>query len=358
VSRQSTMPPVVLALLREIISADAGPELVDNVDPMRHPAGLEEPPREDAAERLAELLRHSEGLDMLFQRLEQPAERALLVRVLAFRVLGHRRVQLPMTLDRLQGLIERARAARTAERTAPFGIFDWQADDYDLSELGYPIHLRGYIGSIVQTFMLEQYRCAGSPEIAVRPGDTVIDGGGHWGDTALYLAQLAGQEGRVISFEFEPCNLKAFQYNLSLNPLLAGRIDVVAAALWDRAGDVVAVHPLGPGTSIRSDGEARVQTDTIDALVARGEVQRVDFVKLDVEGAELNVLRGAQATLCRFRPRLAIAAYHKPEDLATLPEYLASLDLGYRFRLTHATMHGEETVLFAIADAGAVGDGA
>ena len=349
-NESSTMPPVVLALLREIFSADAGPELLGNVDPMRFPEGFEEPPREDAPERLAELLGHAAGLEFLFERLERRGDRELMIRVLAFRVLGHRRVKLPMTLERLQGRIERAHAARTAEKTAPLGLLDWYADDYDLGELGYPIRLRGFVGAVVQTFDLQQYRSAGPPEVAARPGDIVIDGGGYWGDTALYFAQLVGPAGRVVSYEFEPSNLQALHYNLSLNPQLAHRIEVVSAALWDRAGEEVNVHPLGPGTSIRPDGEARASTDTIDALVARGDVERVDFIKLDIEGAELNALRGAEATLRRFRPRLAVAAYHKADDLAAIPEYLAGLQIGYSFQLGHITMHGEETVLFATAD--------
>jgi hypothetical protein len=73
------------------------------------------------------------------------------------------------------------------------------------------------------------------------------------------------------------------------------------------------------------------------------------------EGAELNALPGAEATLRRFRPRPAIAAYHKPEDLVVIPEYLAGLELGYSFRLGHTTMHGEETVVFAISDHGPTG---
>jgi FkbM family methyltransferase len=348
------MPPVVLALLREIVSADSGPELLGNVDPMRFPAGSEEPPREDAPARLAELLRHADGLGLLFDRLERHADRELLIHVLAFRVLGHRRVQLPMTLSRLRGRIERAHAARTEEKTAPLGLMDWYADDYDLSELGYPIRLRGFVGAVVQTFDLEQYRSAGPPEVAARAGDIVIDGGGYWGDTALYFAQIVGPAGRVVSYEFEPSNLEALHYNLSLNPQLANRVDVVSSALWDRVGEELNVHHFGPGTSIRPDGEAQASTDTIDALVARGDVERVDFIKLDVEGAELRALRGAEETLLRFRPRLAIAAYHKPDDLAAIPEYLAGLDIGYSFQLGHITMHGEETVLFATAERGPV----
>jgi FkbM family methyltransferase len=154
----------------------------------------------------------------------------------------------------------------------------------------------------------------------------------------------------VSCFEFEPHNLELLRHNLCLNPRLSRRIDGIESALWDRAGEQVPFRKQGLGTVIEPSGEGRAKTDTIDDLIERGVVGRVDFIKFDIEGAELNALRGAESALRRFRPRLAIAAYHRADDLATIPEYLSSLDVGYRFRLGHPTMHSEETVLFACAD--------
>jgi hypothetical protein len=62
-------------------------------------------------------------------------------------------------------------------------------------------------------------------------------------------------------------------------------------------------------------------TDTVDAMVTRGVLDRVDFLKMDVEGAELEVLHGAAHTLRTQRPPLALAAYHHPDDLAALPAF-------------------------------------
>jgi FkbM family methyltransferase len=185
--------------------------------------------------------------------------------------------------------------------------------------------------------------------VEARPGDVVIDGGGYYGDSALYFSHLAGPEGRVLTFEFEPGSLELLEHNLGLNPELASRIEVIRAALWDRAGERVSFRTQGPGTVIVAGGAGSTSTESIDALVERDAIGRVDFIKLDVEGCELGALRGAESTLRRFRPRLAVAAYHKPDDLVTIPEYLHSLGLGYRFRLGHFTIHLEETVLFAAA---------
>ena len=57
----------------------------------------------------------------------------------------------------------------------------------------------------------------------------------------------------------------------------------------------------------------------LDAIVARFGLPRVDFIKMDIEGSEKQALAGAAQTLKRFKPRMALAAYHKPEDPAAIP---------------------------------------
>jgi FkbM family methyltransferase len=330
--------------------ANAEPDLLDNVDTLRFPDGPDEPPASQESQRLGEWLSLGPRLQLLYDLLAEPEDRALLVRVLAYRVVGHKKVALPLTAARLRELAARAYTARTEERTAALGIQNWFADDYDLTAIGYPVRLRAFVGAVVYSFELEQYRCPGAPPVGVQPGDVVIDGGGYLGDSALYFSHLAGRKGRVISFEFEPGNLELLRHNLALNPELASRIVVSESALWDRAGEQLSFRAQGPGTVIETGGEGTTTSESIDSLLERGIVRRVDFIKLDVEGAELRALRGGEATLRRFRPRLAIAAYHRPDDLATIPDYINGLDLGYRFRLRHLTMHHEETVLFAIAE--------
>jgi hypothetical protein len=85
----------------------------------------------------------------------------------------------------------------------------------------------------------------------------------------------------------------------------------------------------------------------LDDLIGGPGLQRVDFIKMDIEGAELEALRGAESVLKQFKPKLAISVYHNFKDFWTIPQYLAQLGLGYRFYLRHFTIHAEETVLFA-----------
>jgi hypothetical protein len=78
-------------------------------------------------------------------------------------------------------------------------------------------------------------------------------------------------------------------------------------------------------------------------------MQRVDFIKMDIEGSELEALKGAEETIRRFRPRMAISIYHKDDDYFTIPLFIRNLELGYRFYLENYTISDGETVLYCIA---------
>jgi FkbM family methyltransferase len=201
--------------------------------------------------------------------------------------------------------------------------------------------------AILHTFLLEQYRCERAG-IGVKTGDIVIDAGGCWGDTALYFAQEAAQ---VFCFECIPPNLKIIGENLALNPSLGAKIRVVQKALWNKSGEKMIFQEMGPGSRASSDGTGvDVETQSLDDFVAANSVERVDFIKMDIEGAEPEALIGAERTIRKHRPQLAISIYHDLRHFASIPRWIAGLDLGYRLYLDHFTIHAEETVLFARSD--------
>jgi hypothetical protein len=74
----------------------------------------------------------------------------------------------------------------------------------------------------------------------------------------------------------------------------------------------------------------------------------IDFIKMDIEGSELKALKGAERTLKRCRPVLAITIYHSPEDFVGIPIYLSSLLDGYTWKLLHQTNEYCETILYGI----------
>ena len=72
------------------------------------------------------------------------------------------------------------------------------------------------------------------------------------------------------------------------------------------------------------------------------------FIKMDIEGAELEALKGSREIIQRYRPRLAISAYHKKEDLVELPLYIKELVPEYKLYIRHYSNAGVETVLYAV----------
>ncbi len=306
--------------------------------------------RESQAEFLTEVLSRSEGLAALYDSLADEHSRSALIKILAFRALGNQRVLLPRgEAAYRQQAVDFARAGRAVNGVGS-GPVPGNPAAFDLDDEGQRIDLVAHPIHVVHTFLAHQYRyCGDTAEVAVREGDTVLDGGGCLGDTALYFARRVGETGRVLTCEFDSENLPILEANLARNPALASRVKLVRGALWDRSGVVLEFENAGPATKVgaATSGTSRVETRTIDDLVDELQLPRLDFIKLDIEGAELPTLRGAERTLARFHPRLAVALYHSLDEFVTIPAYLRSLDLGYRFYLDHFTSHLEETILFA-----------
>lgn len=302
--------------------------------------------------RAARIVLHSKELQRTYDMLADDASRELLVSVLAFRALGSRHVRLPLNGPRYWDgakMIERDLLRAKDTHRLPGGI---SLDDYDLAPSGIPIRMRGHTLNVLNAFMLQQYRFDRAGEvIEVESGDTVIDAGGCWGDTALYFAHKTGADGAVYCYEFEAENLKLFVHNMGLNPELAARIHLVRHPVWSTPGLSLDVTGSGPNTRLTpaKHGKGSVTTDSIDALARRENLRSVDFIKMDIEGAELDALTGAEDTIRRHRPKLAISIYHRLEHFWEIARWIDGLGLGYRFRLEHFTIHAEETMLFAVA---------
>jgi len=278
------------------------------------------------------------GLPETYRALEDRDSRNLLVKLLAYRILGPRRVKLPTNCPEYWKTVEHAkRYLVEAKVIRDFPVLG----TLDLYAIG-DLRLIGHRMTIVNAFLLEQYRCERAG-VRVEPGDIVVDAGGCLGDTALFFAKDAK---RVFCYECIPSNIRILQKNLELNPDRAHKISVVAKALHREPGKVLRFSDNGPGSRAVAEG-IEVTTDTIDNLVSSGRAERVDFIKMDIEGAEMDALIGAERTIRSYRPRLAISVYHSLPDFVRIPRWIASLNLGYKFYLEHFTIHEEETILFA-----------
>jgi FkbM family methyltransferase len=141
------------------------------------------------------------------------------------------------------------------------------------------------------------------------PGAIVLDVGAHIGFHTLALARAAGPSGRVYAFEPWPANRATLARNLALNGI--ENVTVSDQALADRAGTATFTVPRGYPTSmlgslaIRPEGDVTtltVPTTTVDAFVAAQGLVRLDLVKIDAEGAEVQIIAGMRETLRALRP--------------------------------------------------------
>lgn len=352
-------------VLGRVVFQALGTPLTDNYDPARWPDGKPTRTREDMVSTIRYMAEHAEELEWAADRLD-PDSREVLVQRLVYLTLGHERARIGPSPAELEELTQVAcNRLRTAERVRGLGYMDavnerdyLYSHRFDLHPIGFPIELETSMFGVQATYQLQQYRAPNHPEARPRRGDVVIDGGGYLGETALWFAHLVGETGRVMTFELEQGALTVLRENLTANPALAPRVQINEQALWAEPGHELPILVSGPGTTLltgTAESEARhsrpveqrVATTSVDALVAAGELERVDFIKLDVEGAEAQALTGAEQTLRRFAPRLALAAYHRFDDMWALMRQLDELELGYRFAMAHFTPHHEETVLYA-----------
>lgn len=141
----------------------------------------------------------------------------------------------------------------------------------------------------------------------ITPGATALDIGANIGIHTVTMAKQAGN-GRVLAFEPHPQTVQRLRANLALNGL--SQTEVVEVALLDRAGDVslFAGTDCNPATSslrgYQGWSSTSVKGATLDDVLRERDVERVNVVKIDVEGFESAVLAGAQTMLGRDRPAL------------------------------------------------------
>lgn len=183
---------------------------------------------------------------------------------------------------------------------------------------------KGVEGRYTVFSSIEQYLDTWVYELYPRPsnGDVVVDGGAYTGDTAIWF--IARGAGEVHAFEPNPCAYAILRRAVSENSL-GERIQVYNVALGD-TDESVGLVPDAAGSRIGGGDGIRVKMSTLDNIL--GSRVCIDYIKLDVEGFEENVLRGAQRILQRCRPLVAAAVYHTPRQ--AIEVYKVLRENGYR----------------------------
>jgi FkbM family methyltransferase len=177
----------------------------------------------------------------------------------------------------------------------------------------------------------------------VGPGDVVLDVGTNIGETLLHFSRLVGPDGFVYGFEPDPVNFEAGMRNVEMNAV--ENVHIFSIGISDKQDSLrlFRVDPNNLGMNrILSETEAEgyqdfttIDLDALDNIVHANEIDRVNVMKIDIEGYEMHALRGARDLLAKHRPRLFIeVGYTRLIQNGTSPTELVRLleDNGYSVR--------------------------
>lgn len=176
----------------------------------------------------------------------------------------------------------------------------------------------------------------------------LLDCGGYTGDSIDAFISFVPNYKGIISFEPMPGNFEIIKRKHGTNP----KIRLENKGIWD-GGDGVTFLLNGASSKIiipgRKDNEKdnviEIDVTSIDSLNLQ---EKVTFIKMDIEGAELNALKGASQTILRDKPKLAISIYHSNEDMIEIVEYINKLCPEYKLYVRYylATIYDSDTVLY------------
>ena len=179
--------------------------------------------------------------------------------------------------------------------------------------------------------------------------EVFCDCGAYTGDTIEeFIEKTCNEYEGIYGFELDAGNFKKMSVNARLRD---PRISLYPFGIGKSNGEVMYASCGGMGSSYKvfAGKESRGQIRTLDGLRQEGTLtKKITYVKMDIEGAELDALQGMESILRDSRPTLAICLYHRIEDLWTIPRYLKEIVPSYRLMLRHHSPSMQETVLYAL----------
>ena len=175
-------------------------------------------------------------------------------------------------------------------------------------------------------------------DIVKLENEIFVDCGAFTGDTIQELLTKSEPQ-KVFAFEPDEKNYQTLVKNFASND----NIVCLKLGAFSKKATLSFAGGNADASKIVDDGAIQIEVDSIDNVL-NGE--KATFIKMDIEGAELDALKGAQNTIKNCHPKLAISAYHKFEDLFTLPQYIYSLDNSYKFYLRRHSHLTHELVLY------------
>ena len=165
-----------------------------------------------------------------------------------------------------------------------------------------------------------------------------VDGGGFDGSTSALFSDFSSNYKSIHLFEPDEVNFQKCKSTL----VNLRDVNLYQLGLSNKSDTLFFEQGAGSGSKITPNGLVEIAAVPLDDVVPNAT-----FIKLDLEGWELNALKGAQHTISKKAPLLAVGAYHQPKDLIEIYQYLRDLRPDYKFKIRHYTESWTETVLYA-----------
>lgn len=200
-------------------------------------------------------------------------------------------------------------------------------------EIEAPSSARGTLDySKTATFILEQYRY--KDRVMINPGDICLDLGACLGDTAIWMIDHGAQE--VHAFEIDSENRRYMEKTFAKNNQY-DKIKIIPKAISAMDTQLYMIHNdynVGACQIVNqkptSGNYSEIDCVTLDSYCEQQQI-KPDFIKMDIEGAELDAINGGSTVFRKFRPKFAICIYHKREHRWQIPLRLAELCPEYEF---------------------------
>ncbi|MDR0498475.1 MAG: FkbM family methyltransferase [Holophagales bacterium] len=182
------------------------------------------------------------------------------------------------------------------------------------------------------------------PGIELGSDEVFVDGGAYNGDSIYDFINAVGDRYRAI-YAFEP---DGENYRAAVNVFSRSNLHFFNKGLWSTETELCFDAQNSEISRFTDSGEQIISVTSIDAVFAgKSDDELPTLIKMDIEGAEKEALLGASETIRRKKPKLAICAYHKPEDIYELPQTILKLRDDYRLSLWQMGERVTDTILYA-----------
>jgi FkbM family methyltransferase len=205
----------------------------------------------------------------------------------------------------------------------------------------------------IETYVGKVFDCVQYFEHApLSPGDVIINCGVADGWELPYYLSVIGESGRIHCIDptgttyLSPFARACFEANRD-------RVELIETAVMDFEGKGAArikgnMAFVRPATGPLAADEAELPCTTLDTLVRQRNIDRIDLIKIDIEGCEMPALRGMLETIRRFRPSLALSVYHRPTDLWEIPHLILQTVADYTVMVESYCYNRSETIAYLI----------